>query len=558
MERRFRVGAAVGSGMAAQAAERAGADFILALGAGKMRSMGVASPAALLPVYNGVGFTLDFAISELLPRTDLPVLVGLPLFDPRLEIDGLIEQLKSLGIGGLTNFPSIFHLGRQAEALTALGLGRNREVAFLATAKASGLETIGYVRSRADAVAMVEAGITTLCVNFSLNPDRHQEIETDAQIDRIAIAIKRAIRNLRNDHPNLTIYLGGGPVSGGASLDRLCRTAGIDGFIGGSALDRAPLEKSLLSSLTSFREIEVLQNRVQLLQQRLRRTGERYGITAHSDAMNEMLDTAERLAAGDGHVLICGEAGTGQPEVARLLADKMRSNRRRKSWDIAPLSDRSVIDQLFGRPASERQKRLVGVLELGEQDVPIILRGVECLDLTEQNRLAAHLADQPLPRLVMTMELPIEVALAEGRLSKALCSIRTVTELSLPPLRDRAEDIPDLARRFATDQGADGARLPGNLMRTLMRHDWPGNLPELRETIGWILQDRRLAVTEAALIAYLGKQPQTDGRFSEVSQKERIVRALLLNNLNRSRTADFLGVTRKTLYNQIKRYNITC
>ena len=81
---RFSVGAAVGSGMAARAAEKAGADFILALGAGKMRSMGVPSPASLLPIYDAIELTLEFAALELIPRVQLPVYVGLPLFDPRM------------------------------------------------------------------------------------------------------------------------------------------------------------------------------------------------------------------------------------------------------------------------------------------------------------------------------------------------------------------------------------------------------------------------------------------------------------------------------------------
>jgi predicted TIM-barrel enzyme len=237
--------------MAAQAAERAGADFILALGAGKMRSMGVASPASLLPVYDGVEFTIDFALTEILPRTRLPVFVGLPLFDPRIEPEPLVQRLKSIGIRGLTNFPAVFHLGVQASALEELGYGRSREVAFLSAAARAGLETIGYVRSRSDAMALIRAGISTLCVNFSLNPHRHQDAETAEMLDRTTVALRRVTQNLRKPHLSLTFYLGGGPVSGGASMDRLCRNAGIDGFIGGSALDRVPLERSLVNSVAS-------------------------------------------------------------------------------------------------------------------------------------------------------------------------------------------------------------------------------------------------------------------------------------------------------------------
>jgi predicted TIM-barrel enzyme len=128
---RFSVGAAVGSGMAARAAEKAGADFILALGAGKMRSMGVPSPASLLPIYDAVELTLEFAALELVPRVQLPVYVGLPLFDPRLKIDDLLHRLRTLGISGITNFPAVFHFGKRACLLEAHGLGLDREIEFL-------------------------------------------------------------------------------------------------------------------------------------------------------------------------------------------------------------------------------------------------------------------------------------------------------------------------------------------------------------------------------------------------------------------------------------------
>ncbi len=562
-ERRFRVGAAVGSGMAAQAAERAGADFILALGAGKMRSMGVASPASLLPVYDGVEFTIDFALTEILPRTQLPVFVGLPLFDPRIEPEPLVQRLKSIGIRGLTNFPAVFHLGAQASALEDLGYGRSREVAFLSAAARAGLETIGYVRSRSDATALIRAGISTLCVNFSLNPHRNQDAETEEMLDRTTVALRRVTQNLRKPHLNLTFYLGGGPVSGGASMDRLCRNAGIDGFIGGSALDRVPLERSLVNSVASFREIEVLQNQVQSLQRRLHRLNERHGIITHSGAMNEMLDLIDRHNGDGRHIVLAGETGTGRLDIARLVADKVKGDRRRKSWAARTDGRHDTIEQLFGRAAQGDERKLIGLLDLAEPGAPVVVPDIERLSRQAQEQLAQLLAKgtymtvgdnrprQSEARIIMTIAFPYD---AHSHLDPALAEILAPLTVQVPPLRDRPEDIPSLARRIVQDLDSENTRLSGAMIRTLMRHTWPGNLNELRSVIDWIV-GRKFACSEAELITRVG-QSEIDSRSGPISQRDRITKALLLNNLNRSRTADFLGISRKTLYNQIVKYRL--
>lgn len=559
---KFRVGAAVGSGMAARAAENAGADFILALGAGKLRSMGIPSPASLLPIFDPVDFTLQFASDELVPRVGLPLYVGLPLFDPRLDIDALLRRLHALKIVGLTNFPAVFHFGARAAELERHGLGLQREIEFLTAAKADGFDTIGYVRSRAEAVRMVEAGITSLCINFGLNPSIQDEGVKDETLQELALAAKGIVDSVRRPQRSLTVYLGGGPVSGGAELDKLCRSAGIDGFIGGSAMDRAPLEKSLLNSVASFREIEVLQDRVEHLERRLNRYSKRYGIICRSDAMDQMLNRVEAAVRDEARVImLSGEPATGRRTVADMAAKRIVSKSKGRRWDVYITSSEGGLDELLGSTRDTRLRRKVGVLELvGEADV-ITIYGYDGLARDDR---------QTLEKIISTGEYRTEarararqcsatfilvLSEANGTPPNSLLKVHDGQLVRVPPLRDRLEDIPLLAKSFTAEIGADEASLPPVIIRTLIRHNWPGNLAELQRVVNWMIVTKEGNCSDAELVAYLGGG-QTAPEGKSISQRDRIVQALLLNNLNRTKTAEHLGVTRKTLYNQIKKYNI--
>ena len=561
---RFSVGAAVGSGMAARAAEKAGADFILALGAGKMRSMGVPSPASLLPIYDAVELTLEFAALELVPRVQLPVYVGLPLFDPRLKIDDLLHRLRTLGISGITNFPAVFHFGKRACLLEAHGLGLDREIEFLNAAKSAGFATIGYVRSRDEATKMVGSGLTSLCINFGLNPlNRNAPVENESH-DRLSLAAKDIVDSVRKPNKRLTIYLGGGSIFGGADLDKLCRKAGIDGFIGGSAMDQAPLEKSLVNSVASFREIEVLQVRVERLERRLRRYNKRYGIVCRSDAMDQMLDSVETIVATGNHLVLQGEPSTGRGKVADMAANKVLRRKNGKRWRLDFSSAKESERLLFGSPKVPGHRRDIGILELATDTDFIVIKGLKAASSEIQNKVAQIFmtGEYCLTGEDKTRQCTTRFILIADKHSDTgppqdpdLIKVFRKTAIQVPPLRDRIEDIALLVKVFMSEFTNTINDLAPPILRALIRHNWPGNLAELRETVSWLVKNDYMTINEAELIAFLGQNIPAVS-YTKISQRDRIVQALLLNNLNRTKTAEQLGITRKTLYNQIKKYKI--
>jgi len=550
--------------MAAHAAEAAGADFILALGAGKMRSMGIPSPASLLPIYDAVDLTLDFAAKELVPRVNLPVYVGLPLFDPRLEVEALLERLDTLKLSGVTNFPAVFHFGKRAEILEAHGLGYRREINFLAAAKAKGLETIGYVRNRDEANRMASAGITTLCINFGLNPHSRDKSINDETLDRLALSAKEIVDSVRKHKKNLKIYLGGGPITGGAELDKLCRKAGIEGFIGGSALDRAPLEKSLVNSVASFREIEVLQNRVERLERRLRQYGKRYDLVCLADAMDRMLDQVEAIISDGSHLILKGETATGRHKVAKMAVVRSIQKTNGKRWKLDLSEPQLSSDDFFGKSRSTGVRRRVGILELANESDILTLVGVEHLQEEDQNRIAevilsgkyccngSDLERHSGARIVLILG---NENILEQQLAQNLRLIAKEKAIEVPPLRDRIEDIPMLVKNMISEMTDEPRELPPSIIRILIRHNWPGNLNELRQAVKWLVEEKDTSFNQSRLIEHLGADTRTVGSM-KISQRDRVVKALLLNNLSRTKTAEYLGITRKTLYNRIKKYDI--
>ncbi|MGY4606428.1 putative TIM-barrel enzyme [Bradyrhizobium sp. USDA 4474] len=150
--RSFVLGAGIGSGMTARAAERAGADFVLALNAGRFRAMGGASPASILPIRNSNEFVAGFGRTEILPNTKLPVFFGVCTFDPELDLDRWLDRIIKWGFAGVTNFPSVIHIDdHRRSLLEKSGLGYSREIELLVKAAKRGVMTIGYTRSQSEA-----------------------------------------------------------------------------------------------------------------------------------------------------------------------------------------------------------------------------------------------------------------------------------------------------------------------------------------------------------------------------------------------------------------------
>jgi len=245
-DRSFLVGAAIGTGMTAQSAVRGGADFLIALSAGRMRNIGQPSIAAMLPMRDSNEFVMSFAPSEILPRASVPVFFGACCFDPRLDLAKLLDRITAAGFQGVVNFPTAALIdGAYRAFLENAGCGFARELDLLAAARARGLTALAYTHTREEAVAAAERGVDMVNIDFGWNMGGVLGVESNLRLEEAALSAAGIARAVRAVSPSTRCLVEGGPIVSPRQLEELCVVAQVDGYVGGSTIDRSPRERDL-------------------------------------------------------------------------------------------------------------------------------------------------------------------------------------------------------------------------------------------------------------------------------------------------------------------------
>src|SRR5579862_8138232 len=306
------IGAAVGSGMTAAAAEEGDVDLILALSAGYFRLHGASSAAALMPYSSANELSWDAAIHHILPRiTRTPVLIGTCAQDPSLDLDAYLARVKQYGIAGVTNFPSVgFYDGTFREAIEKSGFGFDREVEMLRRAKAAGLLTIGFCLDAAAARLFAQAGTDILCLNLGMTEWRTVDLgEHQAALDRAIESIRTMIDAAKQATPHPYCVIFGGPVLLPQDTAQVYQRTEALGYIGGSAVERFPTAAAVTQTVREFKHVT-------RAGKRMNRLGSLIGT---SQAMQPVFEMIRSIAASDAAVLISGESGTGKELAAREI-----------------------------------------------------------------------------------------------------------------------------------------------------------------------------------------------------------------------------------------------
>jgi transcriptional regulator with PAS, ATPase and Fis domain len=186
-----------------------------------------------------------------------------------------------------------------------------------------------------------------------------------------------------------------------------------------------------------------------------------------------------------------------------------------------------------------------------------------------QEKEIVHLGGtQPIKldvRIIAATNRDLKKAVAEGYFREDLYYRLNVISIKIPPLRERKEDIPGLARyfmqKFNIEMGKNVQRVSEDAMNVLMKYDWPGNVRELENAI-----ERAMVVSKEGIIRLEELHLTTDtikpetsgsnGRTIKSVEKEHILRTLKENNWNIQKSAEVLDIDRVTLYNKIKKYDL--
>lgn len=563
---KFLIGAAIGSGSTGLAAERGGADFLLAINAGRLRSMGAPSIACMLPIFDARELTDGFARTELLTQCKIPVLIGLNVWEEQLDFAATAHAIKDQGFSGAVNFPSCMHYSRpMQQILSRAGRGIEREVEQLRIVKEQGLTAMFYCATRTQARLAADAGLDLVCLNLGWNVGGSVGHQRRASLEEVATAAREIGRLIKRISPKTKFLLEGGPIETAEDLAQVVRLADIDGYVGGSTFERMPLEISVADQIDRFRQASSTGAALDDKDNRLSAWGGGFGFQGRSPALLGYLDRLKTLADLDRPVLLLAEKGSPTKPSLTALAGKNK-NGPVVTIDLAgeefPGRARNL---LFGH-RDTIDRRLPGLSDPGIGVLAI--RAAERLPVATQRRLARALTDgsfrapgswRPMP-VTARVVLVCDVTAGAGPVDPAglgldpqLIEALGGAVLTPPPLRERLEDLLDNA---AIGLPLSRQDFTANALRRLEAHAWPGNEAELTAVLTDLAAGKRAGpVTEDIVIARLG-DAAASAPTARGGEKERIVDALWRNGFNRTRTAEALGMSRKTLYNKIKKFGL--
>jgi two-component system, NtrC family, response regulator AtoC len=313
-----------------------------------------------------------------------------------------------------------------------------------------------------------------------------------------------------------------------------------------------------------------------LLHNRLSRVDGLPEIMTQYAPMQAVLQLVSRVAKSDSPVLISGESGTGKELIARALHRlSERGTGALVDINCEAIADGLIETELFGYEKGAfagADARKVGLFELAGGGT-LFMDEIGGLEPKVQGKLLRALEQGSFfrvggtqkvefnARIVTATNKDLSAAVADGRFRSDLFYRVNTISIVLPPLRERAVDIPLLASGFLTHfGGAHPPRLSDEAMRALQEYRWPGNVRELRNVMeraallanGGIIQARDLPLNDAR--ATNGASHNGDEVSLAELERRHIETILSRTNWHQGRAASVLGISSKTLYRKIREY----
>ena len=332
----------------------------------------------------------------------------------------------------------------------------------------------------------------------------------------------------------------------------------------------------------SYAEIERLKDKLQAesdyLKAEIRVVHPQGEVTGQSAAIQKVLRLVEQVAPTDSSVLVCGETGTGKELVAQAIHRlSPRRGRLLVKINCAALPSGLVESELFGRERGAftgALTRQIGRFELadgstlfldevGELSLEVQAKLLRVLETGEFERLGSPKTIKVDVRVIAATNRDLATCTRKGQFREDLYYRLNVFPIRVPPLRERAEDIPALVWAFLEQLGARmGKRItqvPRKTMEALQRHPWPGNVRELRN----VIEHGAIVTTGKTLMApaLVEQQAVVQGAQPTLAAAEREV---ILRALERAHwhvkgpkgAAGALGVHPATLYSRMKKLGI--
>jgi DNA-binding NtrC family response regulator len=343
--------------------------------------------------------------------------------------------------------------------------------------------------------------------------------------------------------------------------------------------------RRLRSILTNISEILQARTESESLRRRLRDKGALGRLVGSSGKMQEIFRLIEMVAPSTASVLITGASGTGKELVARTIHDL--SPRRNKPFvpiNCAAIPETLIESEIFGHEKGAftgALERRTGCFELAEGGT-LLLDEIGEMPAGTQAKLLRVLEDRKLRRLGSKVETAVDVrvlaatnkvpddAVANGELRQDLYYRLNVFNVHMPQLREHKEDIRELVKSLLAEMSHKHDRKVADVSEAVLNlfqsYSWPGNVRELRNTLeravivceGGLIETRHLPPGFGQTVRPVVHDPDAVhlgvGTTVEEAEKQLILKTLQATSNNKTRAAEILGISLKTLHNKLKEY----
>ncbi len=337
-----------------------------------------------------------------------------------------------------------------------------------------------------------------------------------------------------------------------------------------------------VETITDISDLVDKEQQIEIFRRELSGEDSFHGIVGRDPRMQQVFDLIDGVARTDAPVVIYGESGTGKELVAKAIHDAgPRRERPFIKVNCAALNESLLESELFGHVkgayTGAHRDRAGRFESAGDGD--IFLDEIGDLPLATQVKLLRVLEEKviervgdhrPIPvraRIITATNRDLPELVAKGEFRQDLYYRINVIPIRIPPLRERREDMALLASHFfRRSQMKSGKRVRGisrEAMDRILRHPWPGNVRELRSAFEYALvacktdmiEPRDLPLESFGQPAVCLPGEVTGGSLDEI-KRERLRKALEEAGGNRSEAARILGISRTSVWSQMKRYGI--
>ena len=384
------------------------------------------------------------------------------------------------------------------------------------------------------------------------------------------------LRQLHDVRPGLRFIM----LTGQGTIEEAVEATKLGAY---NFLEKPVDPKRLQVELRNCLERQESERQLEVAHRRLRDLGVLGSLVGRSAKMQEVMRLIAMVAPSSASVLITGESGTGKELAARTLHEL--SPRKAKSFvavNCAAIPESLMESEIFGHEKGAftgAVERRIGCFELADGGT-LLLDEIGEMAPGTQAKLLRVLEDSKVRRLGSKSEISVDVrvlaatnkvpeeAVAQGQLRRDLYFRLNVVHVAMPPLREHLDDLPDLAAALLEGlnrkHGRSVKSISPDALATLHKHTWPGNVRELRNALeralvtcsGEILGKENLGLDFGRVVVAGANDGLRLRPGMTVAEAERrlILETLTFTENNKTRAAELLGISLKTLHNKLKEY----